>query len=647
MNRTARTTLSWLLSLGLTGMAWAAEPPTVEAGASPPVAASGKMVRDGVSIEFEARPLAGAELVEGEPIDVRFTITDASSGQPITGLRPGAWMDLAQVVAGRGDDQKDCREKIALYMKGVLGVRPMVDLNSYYILILNKDPSISVVDPLVSVAGTTSTMARVILKSPPMDWVKSADNRHIFVSMPLVGQVAVVDTVGFRTLMDIDAGADPVRLALQPDGRYLWVGNNSRLEGSSGVTVIDAIDFKPVKSFTTGRGHHEIAFSEDSRHAFVTNRDSGTVTVIDIATLEKVRDMRTGPRPISVAYSSLSKAIYVSDGQAGTITAIDAQTLETRKVIQAKPGLGPLRFTRDGRFGFALNTPENTATVIDAATDEAIQTIDVTAEPFQVTFTDAYAYIRGLASEFVTMVELGTLGKGAPPTLMRFAAGPDAPKIAGDLLLADSIATRNDEHSVFIVNPVNNTTYYYMQGMSAPMTGYLNRGFTARAVKVVERNMQEVEPGVFQTRVAMPTAGNFDVAFMLDRPQILHCFQAEVKAGEATEARFAAPRLEFIVDGPTVEARTTVPVRFRLVQGQRDLPRTGLSDLKVSYFLAPTSPRKEAAVTEIGDGVYEARLDIAETGAYYVYVDSPSVALHSGGQPYLTLRAVAPAKAAK
>lgn len=648
MSKLCCATISVLLSCALSGSLAAAPAPASALpdakGAAP--AASGRLVRDGVAIDFEARPAAGGtELVEGGLADIRFRISDARSGKALSGLAPGAWLDLAQVISGQKGEQKECKDKIALYLKGVVGVRPMVDLNSYYLLVLNKDASITVVDPLMSVAGTTSTLTRIMLKRPPVDWVKSADGKHIFVSMPIADQVAVVDAASFRVVRDVDAGDEPVRVAVQPDGRYLWVGNNSRDPNKSGVTVIDAKTFKPMKSFATGKGHHEIAFSEDSRHAFVTNRDAGTVSVFDVARLHKLQDVATGPRPISVALSALSKAIYVADGEAGTISVIDAHSLKPRKLIQAKRGLGPVRFTLDGRYAFALNTLENTATVVDAGSDEVVHDIQVAAEPYQVTFTKTFAYVRGLATEHVTMVNLGSLGKGREPTLQSFAAGPEAPKLAGDLPLASSLAARNDESSVFVVNPVNNTTYFYMEGMNAPMAGYLNRGHTARAVTVVDRAMRQDEPGVFTTQVAMPAAGRFDVAFMLDRPQVLHCFSAEVKPGQATDAKLAIPRLEFLPAPVTVQAPSKATVRFRLVQGRKDEARTGVTDLRVRYFLAPGGRRLDAAVREVGDGMYEAQLDLGESGAYYVHVDS-AVLADDRDRPYLTLRAV-PAVAQK
>lgn len=605
-------------------------------------AASGRLVRDGIAIDFEARPVGGAKnLVEGGNAEVRFKVTDLTSGQPVPGLTPGVWLDLAKNTQGRESEQKQCKDKIALYLKGVVGMQPMVDLNGYYMLVMNKDASITVVDPVVSFGGVTSTYATIVLRKPPMDWTRSTDGKRMFVTMPTAGQVAVVDTEAFRVIADVDAGRNPVRAALQPDGRYLWVGNNGRGEEESGVTVIDTATLKPVLSAATGPGHHEIVFSEDSRWAFVSNRDAGTVTVFDVAALKPAKTIKTGSRPISLGYSSLARTLYVADGAEGTITAIDGEQLAVRSVIKGKPGFGPLRITPDGRFAMALNTLENTVTVIDVAANEVVHTVVVAAEPYQLTFTRAFAYIRGLASERVTMINLGSLGKGKSPTVQSFQAGAMPPKLAGDLPIADGMSAAKADAAMFVVNPTDNTTYFYMEGMNAAMGSYLNRGHAARGVTVVDRSIKEVEPGVFATQVRLPTAGNYDVAFMLDRPQVLHCFSADVKPDLALERKYAGPKATLTVGTPLAVANSRVPVKVRLTEGRESQPRTGVSDVTIRYFRAPSAPARQVVARDMGDGVYEAELELGDTGAYYVHVAVPSLEVRFGDQPFATIRAVA------
>lgn len=631
-----------LLLESIAGVACAAL--LIGAGQAAEAPAAGRLVRDGVVVEFEARPSDGAAvLTEDAYADVRLRVTDQASGRPLPGSTPGAWLDLAHAQQGSDGKPQDCRDKIALYLKGVVGIRPLIDLNGYYVLILNRDASISVIDPGVSMAGTTSTYALVPLAAPPMDWARSADGARLFVSLPGADQVAVVGTERFELQRNVAAGKAPTRVAVQPDGRYLWVGNDAPQAAASGVTVIDTHSLEAVLTVATGRGHHEIAFSEDSRHAFVSNRDAGTVTVFDVATLQKVKELATGPRPIALAYSALSRALYVADGEAGHVTVVDGGTLAVRHRVALQPGLGPMRFTPDGRFGFVVNPIADTVSVIDAASDEAVHVLAVGGEPFQVGFTRAFAYVRGLATERVTMVNLATLGKGREPVVQGFAAGSQPPRLAGDLVLADSVAPARTDAGVFVVSPADNSLYFYMEGMNAPMSGYPNRGHAARAVAVVDRSLKEVEPGVFAAKVKLPAAGRYDVAVMLEQPRVMHCFAAEVAARPSGDGGAAALRVSYLPGPRSHPARQTVPVRFRLSDGGDGAPRTGVRDLRVRYFMAPASHPREVPAREIGAGVYEALVELPEAGAYYLHVGAASLGLKFGDRPYGTLLATPPA----
>src|SRR5258705_1951331 len=190
-----------------------------------PCAAQEKYVRDGIVMELSIRPAAGSsskELMEGEFAELRFRLTDEATGQPLRGNAPGAWMDIGQVIQAQdGGAQKSCKEKVQLYLRGIVGIRPMLDLNSYYVVLLNRDASVSVVDPLVSMAGVTSTLARIVLAKPGADWARSADGKKLYVSMPGAGQIAVIDTDSFKVAANVHAGRSPTRVLLQPDGRDL------------------------------------------------------------------------------------------------------------------------------------------------------------------------------------------------------------------------------------------------------------------------------------------------------------------------------------------------------------------------------------------------------------------------------------------
>lgn len=601
-----------------------------------------RLSRDGLTVEFEARPLAGGELREGAFANIRFKVTDQASGQPLSGMAPGAWIDPAQAAPLETTREQSCKARVALFLKSSIGARPLLDLNSYFLLVLNKDASLTVIDPTVSVGGITSTLARIELPGRPMDWVATGDDKQVFVSIPERGQVAVIDTETFTRVATLEAGEMPLRVALQPDQHRLWVGNNSDDPAKGGVTVIDVPGRSTLKSFATGSGHHEIAFSTDSRYAFVSNRDGGTLSIIDIPEMRLVKTLEVGPHPLAVAYSALSQAVYVSDGSEGTVRVYDARTHQLRHTVQAAQGLGPMRFSSDGRYGIVLNTLENQALVIDASTDKLIHRIPVAAEPYQLTFTKGYAYVRGLASSRVSMINLSSLGEGRQPIVQGFEAGPAAPRQAGDLPLAQGLSVSRDDNSVFVVNPVDNTTYFYAEGMNAPMSGYNNRGHQARAAIVIDRSLRELAPGVYGSTVKMPAAGKFDVAFLLNQPQIIHCFSTDVAAAPDASKRKGA-HAEFIGLDQPLPQHSAFTAKVRIV-GDDGRPRVGLDDLTLRYFLAPSSMPRNLRLEEVGEGVYQAALQLPEAGAWYLHVQSPSLGRKFTEENYTSLR-VLPAAA--
>ena len=124
--------------------------------------------RDGVIVEFETKPLKGVDgkVMAADWSDVTFRITDANTGEPIKGRYPAAWMDLALAWEAKGDRPMSCEDRVSTYLQGIVGVRPMIDLNSHFLLVMNRGNSISVIDPAVGITGITNLFAQINLDNP-------------------------------------------------------------------------------------------------------------------------------------------------------------------------------------------------------------------------------------------------------------------------------------------------------------------------------------------------------------------------------------------------------------------------------------------------------------------------------------------------
>jgi YVTN family beta-propeller protein len=463
--------------------------------------------------------------------------------------------------------------------------------------------------------------------------------------MPLADQVALIDTETFEVAKNIDAGYQPTRAELQNDERYLWIGNNTLESYNSGVTVIDTVEHKKLGFIETGKGHHEIAFNDDDRYAFVSNRDSGTVSVIDVQSLKKVRDIETGPVPISLAFSPLGKALYVADGKEGTVTVIDADSLEVRSRIQANPGLGPMRFSEDGRWGLVVNPAENEVVVIDASTDRLAHTLTVGSKPYQVTFTRSFGYVRSLGTQDVGLIPVSELDSSEKPPVTYIAAGQNPPGIAAQISIADAMIPSVKQAASYIVNQGDGTVHYYMEGMAAPMGAFRNYGHQARAIEIVDRSLSELEPGVYVGRVKIPIEGVYDIAFMMDSPRFLHCFSAEVAPNPDVKSATAKMSIEFDVTDRYVPVGTSKPIRFRLVNPDTGNPVNGVEDVTVLYYRSDGRGRAVKPAKALPLGGYEADIKLGSVSTYYVFVGSSSIDLKYTDLPFLSLiGTIAPAK---
>jgi YVTN family beta-propeller protein len=591
-----------------------------------------KIIKDGIEIEFsvEVPGSQTTEVMAGQDTVFRFKIRDAASKTPLSGSKPAAWVAQRERPGALGPDQ--CRAKVESFLQGSMRSRPDVDLNVYYLLALNDEASISVIDPLLGFGGT-KLLTLVLLKSPGEDWVLTSDRSRLFVSMPQVNQVAVVDTTTWKVINNIETGVKPARLALQPDEKYVWVGNET------GVSVIDTATLKVATEIATGKGQHAITFGADNKFAFVSNRDDGSLSIIDIPKLRKRKDVKTGSVGSSLAFSPLSKALYVSDEVDGSIAVIDATSHKLLAKISAKPGIKTLRFSPDGHWGFVANTSQSVVYIFDASTNQLVHEQPVGEAPDQFAFSDTFAYVRSLGSDQVSAIRLSTAGKQLD--VVKFPGGQLPPGTSKEFeASADAFVPAPEPGAVLLANPADKMIYYYSEGMAAPMGNFQNYRRVPRAVKVVDRSLREEARGDYSTTARLPKEGVYNVSLLLDSPRVVHCFEAVAKSNPAIKSdRKTALRIEYLNKELSLTAGEDYKLRFRLTDPETNQPKSVLKDVGVLTFLPPGSWQERKIATPVGDGVYEITLNVPETGVYLVFVESPSQRVEYRQLPYVTLHA--------
>jgi YVTN family beta-propeller protein len=593
-----------------------------------------KIVEQGIAIEFTVEPLAkqAKTIRAAEDVNVKFKVTDTTTGTPVKGLGLSAW--ISKGLNEKSIEPTECREKIQSYLTGSMRARPDVDLNSYYVLALNKSPDISVIDPLLGFGGS-KLLTLVMLKSPGEDWLLTRDGEKLFVTLPATNQVALINTRNWIVETYIEAGINPTRITVQPDQQYVWVANDGK-EG--GVTIIETSTSKVAAKILTGAGKHDIVISNDNRFAFVSNSESGTVSVIDIRKLEKLRDVKVGPQPVSLALSELSKAVYVTSQGDGTITVIEEQGHQVLATMKTKPGALSIRFAPGGRFGFVVNTKQSAVHIFDAASNRMLHEVNIVKSPDQIMFSPAFAFVRSLETENIYMLRLGKIDKEVDVT--EFPGGQVAPGHGSTPVRADSIVLAPEGNAVIVANPVDKVLYYYTEGMAAPMGNFQNYRREPLAAMVVDRSLREIKPGVYSTTIKLPASGRYDVAFLNDSPRVSHCFNVVAERNPLLkEAKPVALSIEHQVKEKELKVSQDFTFRFKLVDTATGHPKSDLKDVQVLTFLSPGVWQRRDIAKPVGDGIYELKINVPEAGLYMLFVESPSMSVRYTDLPYLMLHA--------
>lgn len=570
-----------------------------------------------------------APFVEGEIVGVQFKVRDRISKIPIQGRYPSSWINLRSPNESQGGPT--CEEQIQQFLNASIFSRPTVDLNTYNVLAMNNDASITVVDPLFSY-GNTKMLALVPLRSPGKDWALLDGPRPlVFVSMPASGQIAVIDASRWLVAENIDVGSGVDRISLQPDGHYLWAfrDSSSNSEDSQKVAVIDTLTLRVVGQVPLEAGLHEIAFSSEGGSVFIANRKAGTVSVINTRTLAVERTIPIGREAASIAFSSKSQMAYVTDPSDGIIAALNGSKNSPAAIIKAEPGVRVLRFAPEGRFAVVLNPDRKKISVLDSATNRIVQRGEVEYAPARVAFSSTLAYISQHGSGSVLTLPLDDMGtEGKPISVGDFPGGQHPMDDISDPSPADGIIRAPGDNAVLVANPSDRAVYYYMEGAAATQGSFSNYGREPRAILALDRTLRQTAPGVYETTVRLDRAGSYTVAFFLDSPRAVKCWDLPVETdSEAEKSAGAGVAVESMLAFDSIVPGTPVKLRFRLRDVKTKEPQSGARDVTILAYRAPGVWQQREHAQAGDDGVYEADFVAPQPGTYVLHLQSPSLGL--------------------
>ncbi len=615
-----------------------AHPAPAKPATPAPVRPARPLPSNAVKVEFSIAPVDGPAraIRERENGDIRIRMTDRATGKPLTGLDPLAWVDV-RTAAGT----QSCQQKVGAFMEGTLHVKhgqinirqPVDDLNGHYVAVLAKTPHVAVLDP-VKGFGRTRMLTAVPLPAPGGDWTSTADDRRLFVTVPDSGLVVVINTLNWKIDRLIRTGAHPTRAARGPDGR-IWVSDDA------GVMIIDPRTLAVAGRAEAGAGPHALAFSHDGRWAFVAARGAGTVTVVDAKTGAAARRVKTGPAPTALAWSNARGALFVGDETDGSVSVVDPARDEVAERIAFRPGIRSLRFAptpvaggahaghgahavQDAdRLLFVLNPEGGEMAIYDVQARKVVRTLSGAPEPDQVAFSPSFAYVRAAGTASVAMVPLASPTTGATGPHDYFPAGSGAPGGVGEQRLGDVMVPAPGMHdALYVANPRERMVYlfHYMEGMPVPHGGVTTYTFEPRAIRTVARGMRETAPGVYEATVNLDRSGPYELVLRVPEPYALGCYSFTVAPDPALH-RADALRIEAV--GTPVLRVGSNRVRLRVTRAGDGAPVPAIEDLGVQ-LASTTGWHVRALGKPLGDGTYEAAVEVPEGGVVYLSFEIPS-----------------------
>ncbi|MBC8291865.1 MAG: YncE family protein [Proteobacteria bacterium] len=577
-------------------------------------------------VEFSVHnldPEAGQAIRAGGDLLVKFRLSDPDSGFGLSQLHPAAWLSPREKGAP-APSQQECENLIR--GMGQFGVTHADDdLNGYYILTLNADNSVSILNPMVSL-NTSNQKAHIILDGEAHAWDFDPNTALAWVTLPDDNKVAVVDVKGRRVAAYLAVGNAPRSVEVQPDGRFVWVGNDD----SGTVSVLAPSGQGQLRSIEVGRGPIDFAFDEQGRYVIVSAGGAGRVSVIDTGSMKVVSSLEVGEGSLQVAWAELAGAFYLLNPSRNTVTVAYPREGRAAVEIDVAEGATTLEADPQGRWVFVVNPEARAVDIIDTAAARLSRRVALEEKPSHVLFSSIFAYVYHADSSNLSLVKLSALADAEAAPVLIIPMGVERPegRLARPGLLPMDVLP--DEGGAVVANPVEKVIYFYTDGMMSPMGSFKTWASNPLGVILYDRSLRERgNSGVYETVTRLDEPGVYDVPFVLASPRVVTCFEFEV-AGEPGQGEAVKPLFRGLFVGEDLAPGDEVTLRYQVVDGRDGRPLTGLDDLRLIAFRAGENWSARSWTREVEDGVYEAGVTFPRGGRYLVQVEARSLGIAFG-----------------
>ena len=240
-------------------------------------------------------------------------------------------------------------------------------------VVLNSgDASVSLVD--MKTRTVTKTMP---IGKEPHHVMLTPDEKTLLVANAVGNDIALMNPLTGEVTGRIAKIIDPYHIGYSPDNRWFITAAN-RLDRVD-IYAANGADLKLAKTIAVGKTPSHIAFTADSKLAFVTMQDSNDLAVIDLVNQTLLWKIPTGPAPAGLWMTPGDQYLLVGITGGDYVQVIDWRNRREVKKIFTGKGAHNFRPQGDRKHVFVTNRIASSISLINMQTLEKVG--DITGLP--------------------------------------------------------------------------------------------------------------------------------------------------------------------------------------------------------------------------------------------------------------------------
>jgi DNA-binding beta-propeller fold protein YncE len=159
--------------------------------------------------------------------------------------------------------------------------------------------------------------------------------RYAYVSDESAGQVIAIDVPAARVAGRVEVGEGARHITISPDGSRVITSLGSKAARLAVVDVGSPRRPRLLRTFPADDLAHDVGFTPDGRHVWISSGAERRLAVHDAATLKLVRRLAGDAPPQHVTFDAAFDRVYVASGDSGALREYrmsDAKLLRSRRV---------------------------------------------------------------------------------------------------------------------------------------------------------------------------------------------------------------------------------------------------------------------------------------------------------------------------